>query len=75
MLTIETRGQVSEGQVVEMNRRLAATEQSLSAPMHADGEAEWQDMLAAGSCLAQGLEALNARERHILEGRRLERMP
>ena len=30
-----------------MNRRLAATDQSLSAPMHADGEAEWQDMLAA----------------------------
>jgi RNA polymerase sigma-32 factor len=38
---------VSEGQVVEMNRRLAATDQSLSAPMHADGGAEWQDMLAA----------------------------
>jgi RNA polymerase sigma-32 factor len=39
--------EVSEGQVVEMNRRLAATDQSLSAPMHADGEAEWQDMLVA----------------------------
>jgi len=38
---------VSEAQVVEMNRRLAATDQSLSAPMHADGEAEWQDMLVA----------------------------
>ncbi len=30
-----------------MNRRLAAVDQSLSAPMRADGEAEWQDMLAA----------------------------
>ena len=39
--------EVSEDQVGEMNRRLAATDQSLSAPMHADGEAEWQDMLAA----------------------------
>jgi RNA polymerase sigma-32 factor len=39
--------EVSEGQVVEMNRRLGATDQSLSAPMHADGGAEWQDMLVA----------------------------
>ena len=39
--------EVSEDEVVEMNRRLAATDQSLSAPMHADGEAEWQDMLVA----------------------------
>ena len=30
-----------------MNRRLAAMDQSLSAPMRADGEAEWQDMLVA----------------------------
>ncbi|MGH6884688.1 MAG: RNA polymerase factor sigma-32 [Geminicoccales bacterium] len=39
--------EVSEDEVVEMNRRLATTDQSLSAPMRADGEAEWQDMLAA----------------------------
>jgi RNA polymerase sigma-32 factor len=39
--------EVSEDQVVEMNRRLAATDQSLSAPMHFDGGAEWQDMLVA----------------------------
>jgi RNA polymerase sigma-32 factor len=39
--------EVSEDQVVEMNRRLAAADQSLSAPMHADGGAEWQDMLVA----------------------------
>ena len=38
---------VREGRVVEMNRRLAATDLSLSAPMHADGGAEWQDMLVA----------------------------
>ena len=30
-----------------MNRRLAAMDQSLSAPLRADGEAEWQDMLVA----------------------------
>ena len=39
--------EVSEDEVIEMNRRLAATDQSLSAPMRADGEAEWQDMLVA----------------------------
>jgi RNA polymerase sigma-32 factor len=39
--------EVSEVEVVEMNRRLAATDLSLSAPVHADGGAEWQDMLVA----------------------------
>jgi RNA polymerase sigma-32 factor len=48
---------VSEGQVVEMNRRLAATDQSLSAPMHADGGAEWQDMLAADGPDQEGVIA------------------
>jgi RNA polymerase sigma-32 factor len=38
---------VSENEVVEMNRRLAALDQSLSAPLGHDGETEWQDMLAA----------------------------
>jgi RNA polymerase sigma-32 factor len=39
--------EVGEDEVIEMNRRLAAMDQSLSAPLRADGEAEWQDMLAA----------------------------
>jgi RNA polymerase sigma-32 factor len=39
--------EVSEDEVVEMNRRLGAMDQSLSAPMRPDGEAEWQDMLVA----------------------------
>jgi RNA polymerase sigma-32 factor len=39
--------EVSEDEVIEMNRRLATMDQSLSAPMRAHGEAEWQDMLAA----------------------------
>jgi RNA polymerase sigma-32 factor len=79
--------EVSEDEVIEMNRRLAAMDQSLSAPMGADGEAEWQDMLVADGpdeesmiveaserrrdLLVKGLETLNERERHILEGRRL----
>ena len=82
--------EVSEDQVVEMNRRLAATDLSLSAPMHADGGVEWQDMLVADGpdqesviveaselawrrdLLAEGLNGLNERERHILQGRRLK---
>jgi RNA polymerase sigma-32 factor len=39
--------EVSEDEVVEMNRRLAASDQSLSAPLRADGEGEWQDRLVA----------------------------
>jgi RNA polymerase sigma-32 factor len=37
--------EVSEGEVIEMNRRLATRDQSLSAPLRADGETQWQDML------------------------------
>jgi RNA polymerase sigma-32 factor len=37
--------EVSEAEVVEMDRRLATRDQSLTAPMRVDGEAEWQDML------------------------------
>ena len=36
---------MSEAEVVEMDRRLAGRDHSLTAPMRADGEAEWQDML------------------------------
>jgi RNA polymerase sigma-32 factor len=36
---------VSEADVIEMNRRLAGRDQSLAAPLRADGETEWQDML------------------------------
>jgi RNA polymerase sigma-32 factor len=37
--------EVSEDEVIDMNRRLAARDQSLTAPLRADGETEWQDML------------------------------
>jgi RNA polymerase sigma-32 factor len=36
---------VTEDEVIEMNRRLAASDQSLSAPLGADEDTEWQDML------------------------------
>ena len=36
---------VSEADVVSMNRRLASPDHSLNAPVRADGEGEWQDWL------------------------------
>jgi RNA polymerase sigma-32 factor len=84
---------VSEDEVVEMNRRLAGRDQSLTAPMRADGNAEWQDMLVAEGpdqestvadaselawrrdLMAEGLQSLTERERHILTERRLKDEP
>ncbi|MFC3226938.1 RNA polymerase sigma factor RpoH [Marinibaculum pumilum] len=43
--TIATRLDVSEDDVVTMNRRLAAPDNSLNAPLRIDGEGEWQDWL------------------------------
>ncbi|TNE61875.1 MAG: RNA polymerase sigma factor RpoH [Alphaproteobacteria bacterium] len=36
---------VSEGDVVSMNRRMSAMDHSLNAPLKADAEGEWQDWL------------------------------
>jgi RNA polymerase sigma-32 factor len=38
---------VTESEVIEMNRRLGGSDQSLSAPLGADEDTEWQDMLVA----------------------------
>ena len=43
--TIARRFGVSEADVVSMNRRLAAPDHSLNAPMRKDAEGEWQDWL------------------------------
>ena len=37
---------VTEGEVVEMNRRLSGPDHSLNAAMREEGEGEWQDFLA-----------------------------
>lgn len=84
---------VPEADVVSMNRRLAAPDHSLNAPLRIDGDGEWQDwlvdetesqevMLADSEelgkrreLLAVAMEALNERERHILEERRLKESP
>lgn len=42
---IADRLNVSETEVVNMNRRLAAHDHSLNAPLKADSEGEWQDFL------------------------------
>jgi RNA polymerase sigma-32 factor len=42
---IAQRLKVSAEDVISMNRRLAAPDNSLNAPLRADGEGEWQDWL------------------------------
>ncbi len=42
---IATQLNVPEIDVIEMNRRLAAPDHSLNAPIRVDGEGEWQDWL------------------------------
>jgi RNA polymerase sigma-32 factor len=42
---ISTALNVTEADVVSMNRRLAAPDNSLNAPLRAEGEGEWQDWL------------------------------
>ena len=42
---VATRLNVSEEEVVNMNRRLMAPDHSLNAPLRIDGEGEWQDWL------------------------------
>src|SRR5260370_34245962 len=57
---------VPEQDVVRMNRRLAAPDNSLNVPMHAESHNEWQDSLAdetetqEGSLAARG--GLNCRK-------------
>jgi RNA polymerase sigma-32 factor len=84
---------VTEDDVVQMNRRLAASDHSLAAPVSSEGDREWQDTLVAEDddqetvvaeaselawrrgLLEEGLQVLNARERHILAERRLKDQP
>jgi RNA polymerase sigma-32 factor len=90
---IATKLGVTEEEVISMNRRLAAPDHSLNAPLRADSEGEWQDWLVddapsqetmladreekddRSELLAEGMKALNERERHILTERRLKEDP
>ncbi len=42
---IATQLNVSEQEVIQMNRRMLAPDNSLNAPLRVDGEGEWQDWL------------------------------
>ncbi len=63
---IATRLGVPEHDVVSMNRRLAAQDHSLNAPLRADSEGEWQDWLVDESPTQDTLLA----DREELEQRR-----
>ena len=63
---ISERLNVSETEVVNMNRRLAGSDNSLNAPLRAEGDGEWQDWLVDES--ANQEEVLGDREE--LAGRR-----
>jgi RNA polymerase sigma-32 factor len=45
VVRIADRLDVSEADVISMNRRLTSPDQSLNAPLREDGEGEWQDWL------------------------------
>ncbi|MEC7487988.1 MAG: RNA polymerase sigma factor RpoH [Pseudomonadota bacterium] len=47
--SIATTLDVSEEEVVNMNRRMSGRDSSLNAPLQADSEGEWQDWLVDGS--------------------------
>jgi RNA polymerase sigma-32 factor len=90
---IATKLGVPEGEVVNMNRRLASPDSSLNAPLGGESESEWQDWLTDDSpdqetelaergelaerqtLLSTALEELTARERDILQARRLQEEP
>jgi RNA polymerase sigma-32 factor len=56
---------VPEQDVISMNRRLAAPDHSLNAPVYADGDGEWQDWLVDESETQENALA----EREELSGR------
>jgi len=62
---------VPEGEVVSMNRRLTAPDNSLNAPLRAEGEGEWQDWLVDESATQEDVlsdrQDLNSR-RKLLDG-------
>ncbi|MGH6944763.1 MAG: RNA polymerase sigma factor RpoH [Geminicoccaceae bacterium] len=53
---------VSAGEVIEMDQRLAGRDRSLTTPMRGDGETEWQDMLISED---QGQESLIAEKSEL----------
>ena len=65
---IATELNVSEGDVVDMNRRLAAPDHSLNAPLRIDGDGEWMDWLVDES---ESQETRLAEHDELIKRRRL----
>ncbi|MBM3554297.1 MAG: RNA polymerase sigma factor RpoH [Alphaproteobacteria bacterium] len=68
---IAKRLDVTETEVIEMNRRLAAPDHSLNAPLRQEGEGEWQDWLVDESATQEtvlGESQEYGRRRRLLEG-------
>ncbi len=61
---IATRLNVSETEVISMNRRMAAPDNSLNAPLRADSEGEWQDWL---------VDDMDSQETRLAESEELEK--
>ncbi len=59
---IATRLNVSENDVVQMNRRMAGADHSLNAPMRADTEGEWMDWLEDENAVDQETAYANDEE-------------
>lgn len=90
---IATTLEVTEQDVIDMNRRLEGPDHSLNAALRSDSESEWQDWLVDDrdqqetivaeadelehrrGLMAQAMDNLNERERHILTERRLKDDP
>jgi RNA polymerase sigma-32 factor len=90
---IATTLEVTEQDVVEMNRRLEGPDHSLNAVLRSESDTEWQDWLVDDAAsqettlveedeldhrrglLAQAMDVLNEREKHILTERRLKEEP
>ena len=87
---ISERLNVSETEVVNMNRRLAGPDNSLNAPLRAEGDGDWlvddsanqeevlgdrEELAGRRKLLANALTGLNDRERHIFVERRLTEGP
>ncbi|TVR99651.1 MAG: RNA polymerase sigma factor RpoH [Rhodospirillales bacterium] len=68
---IADRLNVSDADVIQMNRRISTQDMSLNAPLREEGEGEWQDWLVDGE-EDQETRLANAEElssrRHLLDG-------
>ncbi|CAN0086348.1 unnamed protein product [Discosporangium mesarthrocarpum] len=66
--TIATKLDVSEQEVINMNRRMSGPDSSLNAPVRADSEGEWQDWLVDD---ADNQETVLADQEEMAERRKM----